>query len=156
QHPAVPRDLLGAVGIIFGGEVASHAPTDRNAILDGRAGVHLLDVGLLVAAAALEQVIEWGDHADTDDVIVLRDVPEPALFVRGLDHERRPLVPARVTVGPFPVGPDGPLVQHRVPEAQLEAVLQQRALAAGINDHLRPHLFPRAVLLLDAHADGPA
>src|SRR5262249_59670374 len=92
---------------------------------------------------------------DADGVVVLRDVPPPALLVRRLDDQRRPLVAARVAVGPLPVGPDGTLVEHRVPQPQLEAVLQHRALAAGVHDDPGPHLLLGAVLVLDADADGP-
>ena len=67
--------------------------------LHGRAGVDFFVVDLLVAAAALEQVVERRHDADADGVVVLRDVPAPALLVRRLDDERGPLVPAGVAVG---------------------------------------------------------
>ena len=57
----------------------SRASRFDDALLDRRAALDLLVVGLLVAAAALEQVVERRDDADADDVVVLRDVPEPAL-----------------------------------------------------------------------------
>ena len=52
-----------------------------------------------------------------------------------------PFVPAGVAVGTFPISPDRALVQHRVPHAQLEPVLEHRALPAGIDDDLGPDLF---------------
>ena len=106
-----------------------------------------------MAAAALEQVVERRDDADADDVVVQRDVPEPALSIRRLQHHRRALVAAGVAVGAFPVGPDRALVEDGIPEAQLEAVLQQRRLAAGVDDDLGVHVAARAVGVLDAHAD---
>src|SRR5207245_720355 len=151
---AVARDFLGAVRVILRGEVAGGAPADGDALLDCGAGLDLFVVRLLVAAPALEQVVEWRYHADADRVIVLRDVPPPALLVRRLDDQRGAFVAARVAVGPFPVSPDGALVEHRVPEAQFEAVLQHRALAAGIDNDLRPHLLLGTVFVLNAHADG--
>src|SRR5206468_2497032 len=63
---------------------------------------------------------------------------------------------AAVARGPLPIGPNRPLVQHRVPQARLEPVLEQRALAAGVHDHLRAHLFGQAAFLLDADAAGTA
>src|SRR5207248_7700252 len=44
------------------------------------AAVHLLEVDRLqvLVGAALQQVVVVGHHADGDDVVVLRDVPEPA------------------------------------------------------------------------------
>src|SRR5262249_43833167 len=129
---------------------------DRHTILDGGAGLDFLGVCLLVAAAALEEGVEWSDDADADGDGVLRDVPEPALLVGGLDDHGGPFVAAGVAISAAPVGPDRPLVQDRVPEAQLELVLQHRALAAGVHDHLGAHLFLRAVLALNAHADRAA
>ena len=72
-----------------------------------------------------------------------------------LQHERGPFVPAVIAIGPFPVGPQGRLLQERIPFAQLEAVEQHRTLAAGIDDHLARTVSLLAGFILDAHADGP-
>src|SRR5262245_31871969 len=85
-----------------------------------------------------------------------RDVPEPALLVRCLQDQRGSLVLAGVAVGALPVGPDGSLVQHGVPYTQLEAVLQEPALPAGVHDDLRPHEPRYSIVCLDPDADGPA
>ena len=61
----------------------------------------------------------------------------------------------RSAPGPFPVGPQGRLFQHRVPLAQAQPAHNHRTLAAGVHDHVGPHLALRPVLFLDAHADGP-
>ena len=83
-----------------------------------------------------------------------RDVPEPALLARGLDHDGRPFVAARVAVGTFPVGPDRTLVEHGVPDAQPQPVLDQPDLPAGIDHDLGAHLALGAILAFDPHADG--
>src|SRR5205085_3625270 len=61
---------------------------------------------------------------------------------------------ARRAVGPLPIGPDGPLVEYRVPEPQLETILEQRALTAGIDNDACTHFLLGAVVLLNAYADG--
>src|SRR5690606_33469439 len=93
--------------------------------------------------------------AAADDVVVQRDVPEPALAVAGLDDERGPLVAAGVAVRALPVGPDRALVEDRVPHPQAEPVHQQAVLAAGVDDDLRAHLA-RGVALPDPDAAGAA
>ena len=80
-----------------------------------------------------------------------RDVPEPAVLGDGLEHHRRALVAAGVAIGALPVGPNRAFVQHRVPEPQLEPVLQHRRLAARIDDHLGPHVAT-PVLVVNADA----
>src|SRR5262249_48207438 len=142
-----------AIGVILGGEVTRRALAARDALLDRRTCLHFLDVRLLVAAAALEQVIEGRHDADADGVVMLGDVPPPALAVGGLDDHRGALVAARVAVSALPVRPDGALVQHRIPLAQFEPAGEYGTLAAGIHDHLGAHLVLR-VTLLNAHADG--
>src|SRR5207248_2672666 len=99
-----------------------------------------------------EEVVERGYDADADRVVVLRDVPPPALLVRSLDDESGAFVAACVAIGALPVRPDRPLVEHRIPEAKLEAVLEHRALAARVDDHRGVNLFLAAVLALDADA----
>ena len=79
---------------------------------------------------------------------------QPFLF-GGLDDQRRAFVAAGVAVGALPVRPDRALVQHRVPQPQLEPVLQQAVLAAGVDDHLGAHLAARAAFGLDRDADAP-
>jgi hypothetical protein len=86
---------------------------------------------------------------------VLRDVPEPALLVGSLKHERRAFVAAGVAVRSFPVRPDCALVQDGVPEPQLEAVLQHRGLAARIHDNFGEHLAIVVLLVANLHADRP-
>ena len=49
-----------------------------------------------------------------------------------------------------------PLFEHRVPEPQLEAVLQHRALAAGVDDDLGAHFALGAVLRLRCARRRPA
>ena len=83
-----------------------------------------------------------------------RDVPPPAPLVGRLHDQRGALVAVVVLGRALVVGPDRALVEQRIPDAQAVAVHQHRRLAAGVDDHRRPHLAPRAVRLLDLHADG--
>ena len=107
-------------------------------LLHGRAALDFFLVRLLVPArAVLEQIVERRDDADADDVVVERDVPEPALPVAGLEDHRRAFVAAGVAVGPLPIRPDRTLVEDGIPQAQLEPVLQQRRLTARVDDDLR-------------------
>ena len=62
------------------------------------------------------------------------------MFVGGLQHHRGPLVAAGVAIGTLPVGPDCAFVQDRIPDAELETILQHRLLSAGVDDNFRPHL----------------
>ena len=62
-------------------------------------------------AAPCEQIVEVADDADAHDVVVQRDVPEPALLVLGLQDERGPFILALIAIGAFEIGPDGALVQ---------------------------------------------
>ncbi len=88
----------------------------KDALLDGGAGFHLFVVGLLVAASSLEEVVKGRHDADADRVVVLGDIPPPALPVGGLDNKGGALVASAVAIGALPVGPDGPFVKDRIPE----------------------------------------
>ena len=59
------------------------------------------------------QVFSFRHHADADHVVVLRDVPEPALF-RHVGHGGRAGVDAFVALRAFVIGPDGDFVKKRV------------------------------------------
>ena len=63
---------------------------------------------------------------------------------------------AGVAIGALPVGPQGRLLQLRVPLAQLEAAHDHRALAAGVDDHLGAHLALAAVFVLRSARRRPA
>src|SRR5262249_47607816 len=82
QHPAVARPLRRPVRIVLGGEEAGRARRSPDALLHRGRALDFLGEDLLeVLAASLEQVVEGRYDADRDDVVVLRDVPEPALAV---------------------------------------------------------------------------
>ena len=122
-------------------------------LLHARRVLDFILVGLLVALAILvEQMFERRDDPDADRVVVLRDVPEPPLLVAGLNHERGAFVAAAIAVRAFPVGPDRPLVQDRVPDPQLEPVLQHRGLPAGVDHDLRKHVSIVVLLVANLHA----
>jgi hypothetical protein len=133
--------------------VPRHAPRGRDALLHRAAIVDFFVIRLFVVLATLEQVVERRHDTDADDVVVKRDVPEPAVLVPGLQHHRRPFIAAGIAIGALPVGPDGALVQDRIPEAQLEPVLQHRGLSGRVDDDLGAHLAAGAARVLDAHAD---
>ena len=122
-------------------------------LMYGRA-LDFLEVGLLEPAAVLEDVLERPDDAAAEAIAVQRDVPPPAALVGRLHDQRGALVAVVVLGRALVVGPDRALVEERIPDAQAVAVHQQRRLAAGVDDHRRPHLAARAVRLLDLHADG--
>ena len=106
-------------------------------------------------STSLEEVVEWRDDSHADAVVVQRNVPEPALFAGRLDDDGRTLIATGVAIGVLPVGPDGAFVEDRVPDTQLEAVLQQSALTAGVDDHLGPHLAANSIAVLNLHSHGP-
>src|SRR5207253_710878 len=54
------------------------------------------------------------------------------------------------------VGPQGSLLELRVPLPQAEPVDDHRTLPAGVHDHWGADLALGATLQLYAHADGPA
>ena len=105
----------------------------------------------------IEQVVERGHDADAHDVVMLRDVPEPAAPIAGLNHHRRAFVAPGVAIGALPIGPDGALVEHGIPEPQPESILQQGGLAAGIDDDLRADFssFARGIANPDAGCPIP-
>ena len=121
---------------------------------DGGAALDFLLIRLLPIAASFEQVIERRDDAHADTVVVQRDVPEPAVPAGGLNHHRRAFVAPGVAVGALPVGPDGALVQHRIPQAQPQAVHQQPVLAARVDDDGRADVAPRAAFGLNRDTGG--
>ena len=116
---------------------------------------HFLEVNRLgvLVLAVLEQVVRVGHDSDADHVVVQRDVPEPALLAFSLNDERRSFIAARVAASTLPVRPQRGLLQLRVPLAQSKSIDDQRALAAGVDHHLRPHFALGAVFGLHANAD---
>ena len=84
-----------------------------------------------------------------------RDVPEPTVAARRLKHHRRAFVAAGVAIGPFPVRPDGALVQDRIPDAEPKPILKQPGLTARIDDDPRAHIAPPSAVDLNGDADGP-
>ena len=59
-----------------------------------------------------------------------------------------------VALCPFPIRPDRSFVQHRIPNAQVEAVHQQAVLAAGIDNHFGAYLPQRSIVRFDRHTSG--
>ena len=67
----------------------------------------LLKIDLLVAlaVAVFEEVVEIGDDAHADHIVVQRDVPEPALLSLSLQHDRGAFVATRIAIGALPISP---------------------------------------------------
>ena len=86
---------------------------------------------------------------------MLRDIPEPAGAARRLQDQRGAFVAARVAIGAFPVRPDRPFVQDRIPDAQPQPILNEPGLAARVDHDPRPHFAHRALRGPDRHADRP-
>ena len=105
------------------------------------------------ARAVLEEVFIGGDDANADDIVVLGDIPEPAVFAFDLNHERRAFVAAGVAIGAFPVGPERGFFQNGIPLAQVETIHDDGALAAGIDYDFRTDFLFGSVFFFDLHAD---
>ena len=150
-----PDAALRAIGVLLGGAKRFNALGAGDPLLDAGTALHFLEIDRLVilVAAVLEQIIVIRYDADADGMIVLRDVPEPALFAFRLNNERGALVLARAAFGALPIGPNRGLLEFRIPFAQTEPAHNHRALAAGVDDHIGPHLAFRAVFLLKPNAD---
>src|SRR5205823_12719271 len=67
-------------------------------------------------------LLEPSDDPDAHDVVVQRDVPEPALLALRLKHEGRSLIPAAVAIGALPVGPDGSLLRSEEHTSELQSL----------------------------------
>ncbi len=95
---------------------AARLPIEMRSLTAGQT-IHFLIINLLVAATSIEEVFKGRHHAHADGLVMLRNVPPPALFVRRLNDQRGTAILARSAVGTLPVGPDRPLVKYRVPMA---------------------------------------
>ena len=72
------------------------------------------------------------------------------MAVGGLDHHGGALIASGVAVGPFPIGPDGALIQRRIPDTQFELMLQEPTLAAAVINY--GHLLADATSLKKINA----
>src|SRR5678815_1173918 len=105
--------MAGVTAILTGnGILTSAAPCDETLlypfiVLDGS-----LENSSQVLDPATREIFAFSDHADTDHVIMLRDMPEPA-FVRNICHGGRAFVDAGLAFGTLIVSPDGDLVEIR-------------------------------------------
>src|SRR5262245_57879528 len=113
-------------------EIPGDAAGIHQPLLDCRRLLYRFVIRLFVVGALLEKLFEWRHDTDADTIIVQRNVPEPTLAVRGLQHDCRAFVLAGVAICAFPVSPDRSLVEDRIPDPQLEFVLQNSTLAAGV------------------------
>jgi hypothetical protein len=55
----------------------------------------------------LEKMIEIGDDTDTDNIIVLGNIPEPALLLASLQDQRCSFIFSGIAIGTLEVAPDG-------------------------------------------------
>src|SRR4029450_5010122 len=131
------------------------SPALADTLLHRRASLHFFAVGLFVVggiAAILEEIVEGCDDADAHHVVVLGDVPEPAVLAGGLQHHGCAFVATRVAVGAFPVPPDPSFVQNGTPDPEAQSILNQTGLSARVHDNPGPYFTNRAVLVPDRDA----
>src|SRR5204862_6998080 len=90
--------------------------------------------------------------ANAENIVVERDVPEPALLVAGLDDHCSALVAAAVAVSAVEIGPHRALLEFGVLLQQVELIADDRALAAGVHNDLAGNRILRAIDILDFDA----
>ena len=82
------------------------------ALLHGSAfGQLLVEDGLRVFTAALDQVGDCADHADADRIVGQGNVPKPGIPVLGVEDQGRALVDALVALAAAIVGVDRSLLK---------------------------------------------
>ena len=123
-------------------------------IADGGALREGIGVDVFPRRPASQHGLRWRDDADTHQVVMQGDVPEPATLVSCLQHHRPAFVSAGIAIGTAPVGPDRAFVQDGIPHTQAEAILQQSDLTAGIDDDFGANLTWRGVGCLHGDADS--
>src|SRR5258708_38232491 len=96
-----------------------------------------LEYLLQIAYALAEEIFSFGHNADAEHVVMLRDVPEPALF-RHVCDGRRALVLALVAFGAFEISPDRNFVQQWITHAPVVARRAERLASRAIDGDLRP------------------
>src|SRR6185369_846934 len=95
-HAAIP----GVIGILAGQVVGPGLLADREMIFDPEVLLDLaLENGFRRFHAAAGQVFAFGDDTDADHLVVLRNVPEPAL-VRHVGDGGRSLIDPGIAFGP--------------------------------------------------------
>ncbi len=83
----------------------------------GAAAVDFLIESLRAILPPFEQVVEGRHDSDADDIVMLRNVPEPSLLVRGLQYERGAFIFSRAAPSALPVGPDGAFISAPDPRS---------------------------------------
>src|SRR5712691_2612321 len=113
--------MPGVKRIFAGDEVSTDLLATSEMFLDPEVLFDLAfedDFGGLNPCSA--QIFALRNHANTDHVIVLRDIPEPA-FLRNISHGSRPFVQARISERASVVSPDGDFIELRVFDAPVVA-----------------------------------
>src|SRR6185369_4977159 len=108
-----------------------------------------------ILSTILQEVIGVRDDADTRDVTIERDIPEPATTARFCaQHERGTAIQIRFAMRAFKVRVEHPLLQFRIANAPAKLVREHRHLASRIDNHFGVELLTRAVLHLhfDTHS----
>src|SRR5438034_7785583 len=98
QHPAVSRPLAGFVAVVFGGKEAVAAGGAREAALYFRAAGHFFVEDGLMVAIACEELVKRPHDSHAQNVVVQRNIPEPAPFALGLDNHGGAFIPPFITV----------------------------------------------------------
>ena len=153
QNPTVACGLAGFVRVLLHDAILANTFGPSDARLNTRTACDFFmeDFLRILRLAVLEQVIEVGNHTDTDHIVVKRDVPKPSLFPLRLNHDRAAGIQSRFSLCAFEVRPDGGLLQIRIPLAHVHPIDQHRRLPASIDDDLGVHDLGRPITALDLH-----
>ena len=156
EYPTVTRGFRGAVRVFLlrTERVAAGCVFEPRMQTGAQCDFFVVNRFEVFRFPVLEQVFVPGYHAHADDVVVQRDVPKPALFSLGLQHNRCAFVLADVAIGTLPVRPDGGLLELRIPLTQPEAIENQRRLPTGVDHDFRADDLFGLIFDFDSHADG--
>ena len=103
-------------------------------VLDPGVLFHFPPIDLGQVVAAVEQVVAFSDNAHAGQVVVQGNVPEPTPL-RQKGHGGGPAVDPRVAFRAPEIGPDGDLVQGRVPFPPIVLFDREDAPPAGVDRH---------------------
>ena len=129
QQQACFAAVLRVVRILAGNEILTDLLAARDVVFDPDVFLNLSfedRFGRFHSVAA--EVFALGNDAHADHIIVLRDVPEPALF-RNVSDRGRTLIQARIAFGSAIIGPDRDFVQIGIADAPVDANGREGLLA---------------------------
>ena len=153
QNPTIACGLAGFVRVLLHDAILANTFGPSDAWLNTRTACDFFmkDFLGILGLAVLEQVIEVGNHTDTDHIVVERDVPKPSLFPLRLNHDRAAGIQSRFSLCTFEIRPYSGLLQIRIPLAHVHPIDQHRRLPARIDDDLGVHDLGRPITAFDLH-----